>query len=275
METPQGGGERFARRVGARVSSYHWPSSAIVMAVASLQVPAFAMTATAATGATAATATAGPTPRGWVAESAYGVQVSVPPSWRTAYFENCPYRGAGGTLLIGTPSAIDFCAQYPESTNIVTMQPTGLTAIRGARKHELVIHGLRVTSSSKDGATIWAVRSGAVVLTATGPRSLDINGTLSVATSRARAAPGILKGSLYLIALSKVPVTSLVSVTRLDTHGPPIPAIHSYDGQFSATLPPGKYLLNGHDGNAPCPQLVVTVRSGLTATAPSINCQGE
>jgi hypothetical protein len=275
METPERGSGRFARRAAPRVPSPHWRSSAIVMAVSALLVPALAMTSTTAAAATAATASAGPTPRDWVAKSAYGVQLSIPPSWKTAYFQNCPYRGAGGTLLIGTTSAIDFCTEYPESTNIVTMQPTGLTAVRGARKHELVVHGLHVTSSSKDGSTIWAVRSGAVVLTATGPRSLAILRTLSVATSRARPAPGILKGSLYLIALSKVPVTSLVSVTRLDAHGPPLPAIHSYDGQFSATLPPGEYRLNGHDGNAPCPQLVVRVRSGLTATAPSINCQGE
>jgi hypothetical protein len=239
METPQRDSERFARRVGVRVSSHHWRNGVIVMAVAALLVPALTMTSTTAAGATTATAAAGPIPRGWTAESAYGVQLSVPPSWKTAYFQNCPYRGAGGTLLIGTPSAITFCAQYPESTNIVTMQPTGLTAIRGAPKHELMVHGLRVTSSSKDGSIIWAVRSGAVVLTATGPRSLAILRTLSVATSRARAAPGILKGSLYLIALNKVPVTSLVSVTRLDTYGSPLPAIHSYDGQFSATLPPG------------------------------------
>jgi len=245
------------------------------MAVAALQVPAFAMTATTATGATAATATAGPTPRGWVAESAYGVQLSVPPSWRTAYFQNCPFRGAGGTLLIGTPSVLDFCEENAVNANIVTMQPTGFTAIPGVRKHELVVHGLHITSSSHDGTTTWVLRDGTVTLTATGPGSLAILRTLSVATARARAAPGILKGSLYLIALNKVPVTSLVSVTRLDTHGPPLPAIHSYDGQLAATLPPGEYRLNGHDGNAPCPQLVVTVRSGLTATAPSINCQGE
>jgi hypothetical protein len=270
MEIPRCDSKRFARRVGARVSSHHWRSSAIVMAVSALLMPAFAMTST-----TAAAAAAGPTPRGWVTESAYGLQLSVPPSWKTAYFQNCPYGGPGGTLLIGTPSAIDNCAEYSEGTNIVTMQPTGLTAIPGARKHELVVHGLHVTSSSKDGLTIWAVRSGAVILTATGPRSLAILHTLSVATSRASAAPGILKGSLYLIALNKVPVTNLVSVTRLDTHGPPLPAMHSYDGQFSATLPPGRYRLNGHDGDAPCPQLVVRVRSGLTTTAPSINCQGE
>jgi hypothetical protein len=92
--------------------------------------------------------------------------------------------------------------------------------------------------------------------------------TLSVATSRAHAAPGILKGSLYLTALNKVPVTNLVSVTRLDTHGPRLPAMHSYNGQFSATLPPGRYRLNGHDGNAPCPQLAVRVRSGLTTQCP-------
>jgi hypothetical protein len=209
-----------------------------------------------------------------VAESAYGVQLSVPPSWKTAYFQNCPYSGSG-TLLIGTPSGYDNCAEISERANVVTMQPTGGTAIRGARPMELVVHGIRVTSTSKDGSYIWALRDRDVVLTTTGPRSLAVLRTLSLATSRAHAAPGMLKGTLYLIALRTVPVTNLVSVTRLDAHGPPLPALRALDGQFSTTLPPGRYRLNGHDGNAPCPPLFVRVRSGVSTTAPPIDCQGD
>jgi hypothetical protein len=274
METPDRDPEKVARRADAPGPSTHKRAWVFSVVVSALLLPVFAMTPITTAAAKAATATEGPIPKGWVAESAYEVQVSVPSSWKTAYFQNCPYRGAG-TLLIGTPSGYDNCAEYPEDTNIVTMEPTGLSVIPGVPQKHLVIHGLHVTSTSKDGSTTWAVRNRDVNLTATGPRSLAVLRTLSVATSQAHAAPGILKGGLYLIAVEKVPVTNLVSVTRLDTYGPQLPAVHSYDGQFSATVAPGRYRLDGHDGSARCPTLSVTVRSGFTTTVRSINCQGE
>jgi hypothetical protein len=222
----------------------------------------------------AAIAAARSAPKGWVVESAYGLQLSVPPSWTTAYFENCPHAGAG-TLLIGTPSVDAFCAEAPRGTNLVTMQPAPPASIGGTHQLELVIHGIRVKATSSGDAVTWVVPDRNVVIAGTGPQSLAILRTLSAATSQARAAPGLLEGSMYLEALQQVPVTGPVSLTRVNAHGPALATVHAHDGHFSATLPPGTYLLRGHDGNAPCPSLSVTVQSGLPATAPPIDCQGE
>jgi hypothetical protein len=138
-----------------------------------------------------------------------------------------------------------------------------------------MVNGLGVTSNSPDGLLNWSTPSKNVVLTATGPRSSAVLHTLTVATSQAQAAPGVLKGSEYLVALMRTPVTGLVSVTRLDGHGPGLEATHAYDGQFSDTLPPGTYLLTGQDGDAPCPPVRVSIRSGQTIDVPEIDCQGE
>jgi hypothetical protein len=214
------------------------------------------------------------------AYSAYGLQLSIPKSWTTEYFASCAHHGVG-TLIIGTPSTIAYCALYSQSSNIVTMQPEKSEAVEGTDEKNLVVHGLHVTSYLVGGTLNWDVRSKSVVISATGPGSRSVLRTLTTATPRALAAPGVLKGSEYLEALERVSVTGLVSVLRLDAHAhahahaPALPAVHAYDGQFSATLSPGRYRLTGHDGNAPCPRLTVTVQSGQVVNIPSIDCQGE
>jgi len=262
-----------SRRAAGRVLSISWRRRLVGLAATSaLLLPMAAQASTIAAGG--AIVAARSTPKGWVTESAYGLQLSVPPSWTTAYFENCPHGGAG-TLLIGAPSVDAFCPEVSRGTNLVTMQPAPSASVGGTHQLELVIHGIQVKVTSSVGAVNWVVPDRNVVIAATGPQSLAILRTLSVATSQARAAPGILEGSMYLEALQQVPVTGPVSFTRLNAHGPALAAVHAYDGHFSAMLPPGTYLLHGHDGNAPCPSLSVTVQSGLSATAPSIRCQGE
>ncbi len=213
-------------------------------------------------------------PHGWVAHSAYGLQMSVPKSWAVAYFRNCPVRDAG-TLLIGTPAYYSFCTEIPADANIVTMQPEKSEAVNAGHVRHLVVHGLDVTSYSSGGILNWAVPSKNVVLTATGPGSSAVLHTLALATSHAQAAPGVLNGSEYLEALTQVPVTGPVSVARLDAHGPSLPPAQAFEGHFSVTLPPGRYRLTGLDGNAPCPPVRASVLSGQTTDVPEIDCQGE
>jgi len=208
------------------------------------------------------------------AYSAYGLQLTTPKSWTTEYFADCPHHGVG-TLMVGTPSAIGDCALYSQSTNIVTMQPEKSEAVEGTREKNFVVHGLHVTSYFVGGTLNWDVRSKSVVISATGPGSLPVLRTLTTATSRAHAAPGILDGTEYVEALQQVSVTGPVSVRRLDPHGPALPAVHAYDGQFSAMLSPGRYRLTGHAGNAPCPRVTATVQSGQVNSIPSIACQGD
>jgi hypothetical protein len=227
---------------------------------------------TATDGATAAT------PQRSIAHSAYGLQLSVPKFWSVAYFQNCPIRTVG-TLLIGTPTYLSNCTLIPANANIVSMQRQQDKAIiPGPGKH-LVIHGLGITSYSTGAGssdrTTWVVPSKHVVLTATGPRSSAVLRTLAAATSRAVPAPGMLRGSVYLIALMRTPVTGPVSVSRLNSHGTGSTTVQAYDAQFWDTIPPGNYLLRGHAGDAPCPPVRVSVQSGQTTDAPEIDCQGE
>jgi hypothetical protein len=217
-------------------------------------------------------------PQGWVAHSTYGLQLSVPKSWGVAYFQNCPLRKSG-SLLIGTPAYESFCAAIPADANIISMQPQESGAVLSGRVSHLVVHGLGVISYSTGAApfsrTAWVVPSRHVVLTATGAQSSAVLRTMTVATSRALPAPGMLRGSVYLIGLMRTPVTGPVSVTRLGSHGSGSTTVQAYDAQFWDTFPPGNYLLRGHAGDAPCPPVRVTVRSGETTDAPEIDCQAE
>jgi hypothetical protein len=154
------------------------------------------------------------------------------------------------------------------------MQPEKSEAVAGKEERNLVVHGLHVTSYSVAGTTNWDVRSKDVVITATGPGSPAVLRTLRPVTLQAHAAPGIVEGSEYLEALQQTPVTGVVTVTGLATHGAPAPEVHAYDGHFSAMLAPGRYRVTGHAGDAPCPPVTTAVRSGTVTVIASIDCQG-
>jgi hypothetical protein len=242
--------------------------------MAGAAVALVALTATLA----APTAAVADTSRNRVAHSAYGLQLSIPKSWAVAYFQNCPLRGSG-TLLIGTPTFLSNCAMIPANANIISMQPQGSGAAPTDHVRHLLVHGISVTSYSTEEKSFsqseWFIPSKQVILSATGPQSSAILRTLAPATSRAVAAPGMLRGSIYLIALSRAPVTGAVTVTKIGTHGSASTTVKAYDGAFWDTFGPGVYLLKGHDGDAPCPLITVTVESGQTIEAPEIDCQGE
>jgi hypothetical protein len=155
------------------------------------------------------------------------------------------------------------------------MQPELPGAAQEHHVKDLVVNGLHVSSYSAGSIAHWGVRSKHTVITATGSDSSAVVNTLSLATPDARAAPGILDGTEYLGVVGVNPVTGLVSLTRLDTHGPPLPAVQAYDGHFSDTLPPGRYQLTGHAGNARCPSIRTIVRSGETSDVSEILCEGK
>ena len=217
-------------------------------------------------------------PAGWVAHSAYGLQLSVPKAWAVAYFQNCPVRD-NGTLLIGTPSPMSFCAMFPVDADIVWMRPQESGRVFSGHVSHLVVGGVHVTSYATGdnpflGGT-WVVPSRDVVIWAMGAGSSAVLHTLTVATSRALPALGMLRGSEYLIALIRTPVTGLVTVTRLRPRASTPTTVHAYDAAFWDMFPPGQYVLAGHAGNALCSSVEVTVRSGETTVAPEIDCQGD
>jgi hypothetical protein len=209
----------------------------------------------------------------WVAHSAYGLQISVPKSWKVGYFQNCP-ESAPGTLLIGTPLILMNCANYLlNKITVVYMDPErseGLSNLKGDNR--FVFHGLRIESLS-GGRLSWYVPSVNVVVTASGPQAQAVLKTLTRATSMAQPAPGMIKGTENVQGPTTAPVTGLVSAIELDAHGPEM-QIHAYDGEYSDLLPPGKYKLTGYDGDAPCAIVAVTVQSGRTTDTPPIVCQG-
>jgi hypothetical protein len=218
------------------------------------------------------------TPQRSIAHSAYGLQLSIPKPWGVAYFQNCPTRAAG-TLLIGTAAYLSNCAFIPADANIISMRPRQSGMAFPGRSKRLVVHGLGVisyaTTAASSGATTWFVPTKHVVLTASGPGSSAVLRTLTVATSRAVPAPGMLRGSIYLIAQISTPVTGQVSISRLSSRGTASTTVQAYDAQFWDTFRPGNYLLTGHAGDAPCPPVTVTIQSGKTTHAPEIKCQGE
>jgi hypothetical protein len=169
----------------------------------------------------------------------------------------------------------------PADADIVWMQPQGSIAtgeFSGHVKQHLVVGGIDVTSYSVGDnpfrQSTWVVPS-RVVISAMGPESSAVLHTLTRATSRALPAPGVLRGSEYLIALGRTPVTGLVTVTRVRTHGSISTKVHAYDAAFWDTYPLGNYVLIGHAGDAPCTPVRVTVRSGETTVAPEIDCQSQ
>jgi hypothetical protein len=222
----------------------------------------------------AAVASENPSPQGWVAHSAYGLQLAVPRSWTVEYFQGCAHSGPG-TLLIGTPSTSENCPFIPLDTNIVWMQPYTSQAAPVGQVNNLVVHGLHVSSYSGGDKVHWAVPSRHTLIIAEGSESSAVLHTLRLATPRAQPAPGVVNGTEYLGVVGVNPVTGFVSVTRLDAHGPGLPAVHAYDGRFSDTLPPGRYQLAGQAGNAQCTPITAVVQSGTSSETPEIYCTGK
>jgi len=221
---------------------------------------------------------------GWVAHSAYGVQVSVPKSWKVIYFPGCPLYQRSGVLTIGVSVVPFFCPAYipPASSTSVSLSltigadpmTTGLhpPTVRTIRVHGLTVETQTVSHGTNQASTIWYVPSRSATLTGLGRGVLQVMQTLSVATSRAAAAPGNVTGSLDLETLQQQPVSGPVTVT--DSRTRKVLAVDAVNGQYSFSGPPGAYAVQGHAGSATCPLLAVTVRSGENITAPTILCQG-
>ena len=215
-------------------------------------------------------------PSGWVAHSAYGLQLAAPRTWSVQVFGQCPDGSRPGTLFIGTPPYAVFCPEYGSTTTQVTMYrsedrppPTG--RLQGSA-HILRVHGLSVTSSRTDAGLLWTIPSMHVTITGSGPNALPIMQSLAPATRRASPAIGKVTGSEYLEALVRHRSPGPVRVRP--PSGTPF-EVEAVDGQFSFTGPPGTYVLTGHDGNVSCPPVSVTVHSGESATALPIQCNGD
>ena len=236
-------------------------------------------------------------PRGWVAYSAYGLQVSVPRSWSVRPFGQCP---RGNTLFIGTSQFAASCPAFGSTgtTVSVSAEPDPYTASHDGSTAEniaeaaaqysadiaatrngksLIINGLRVLQARTGSDLLWVIPSKGVVLTGSGPAAEKVMRTLAPATTSASPAPGTIYGTAYLSALVRVPITGRVTYVRTQPIDKSLVA-HSVgvlNGNYSATLTPGTYRFTTADGNAPCSSASAKVESGRMVTAPPIVCQGR
>ena len=213
-------------------------------------------------------------PSGWIAHSAYGLQVAAPRSWSVQVFGQCP-DSKEGTLFIGTSRFVSFCPAYDGNTTQVDMFKTDPVADDPTRvvahTHRITVHGLSVVSIGNQAGLRWVIPSKEVTITGSGPKALSIMESLAPATRSATAAVGKVVGTESLEALQQIPVTGPVTVRSASGSTIHVLAI---DGQFYFSAKPGRYLLTGHDGDAVCPAVSVTMISGEVVTAPPIRCQG-
>ena len=63
-------------------------------------------------------------PSGWVAHSAYGLQIAAPRTWSVQVFGQCPDGSRPGTLFIGTSQFDAFCPEYGADATRVDMYRT-------------------------------------------------------------------------------------------------------------------------------------------------------
>jgi hypothetical protein len=212
---------------------------------------------------------------GWIAHSAYGLQISVPKTWSVQVFGQCPDRKKPGTLFIGTSQIVDLCPEYGSSTSTVAISE-GISSDSGSGLHSrfthLRVNGIAVESIPSRDGELWTVPGKDVTIVGSGPHASAAMRTLSRATRHAIPASGRVTGTAYLETVRQLPITGQVSVERL--HSSKQTSVSVIDGQFWFFGSPGRYLLTGHDGNASCAPVSVVLVSGTNVTAPSIQCEG-
>ena len=218
-------------------------------------------------------------PAGWTAHSAYGVQISVPRSWKVSYFPTCAEGGHPGELDLGTSQGAT-CQSFPGGTGgtmvvVTKVRLTGPSVPRSGFSNfkKISVNGLVVLAKSSAGSFDWYIESAQVSIFGYGPGAARVLHTVSRSTSHAIPAPGIGKGTTYLDALSRVPRSGPVQVRSVDTGK--TTTVQAAIGQFSFQGPPGRYVVTTDAGSAPCAPIQVSLTSGTYSTWPPLVCQGE
>jgi len=122
-------------------------------------------------------------PSGWKTYTYGKVAIAVPSSWAVKHNTNCPNTLSPGTLLLGLPPVLSFCAafQYPKSVVTVQQlndQPKSTFGFPDSEK-PLRINGISVYVGVGSPTMIqWSVASLDVQITGTGPDSNRVMHTL-------------------------------------------------------------------------------------------------
>jgi hypothetical protein len=218
----------------------------------------------------------GTVPHGWVAHSAFGLQIAAPTTWRVEVFGQCPDGRKPGSLFIGTTRFIVNCPEYGADATSVTLFDTtapGASVDSTTAARTIEVHGLTVRSSTLDGRTQWVIPARHVAVTGSGPHALAVMGTLAPASRQAVPATGTVSGTVTLKTLSATPANGQASARNTST-GTTVRVL-ILDGQYSFSGPPARYVVTVHDGNAPCDSTSVVLRSGEIVTATPLTCQGD
>ena len=260
---------RWRRRVGLKLPL------AMVAAVI-LIIVLFAATPLRNHGASPSNGTTSTARSGWIAHSAYGIQVSVPRSWTVSYFPGCPAPAYGPGLLTIAPSHAGIgCPGGAHQPSTRVTLDTYAGSVGDVDSRALTINGVPVVAVALGdrSGTQWIIPSAHATLSGTGPGARSVLDTLTRATGHAAVVPGLGTGTETLDTLTSTPVAGPVKVRSLASGRTLV--VQALNGQFSFTGPPGRYELTGAAGDAPCAPVSVTLTSGRYATVPPIVCQGE
>ena len=121
-------------------------------------------------------------PSGWKTYIYGKAAIAVPRSWAVKHDTNCPNAPAPGTLLLGLPPVLSFCAAFQYPTSVVTVSKVSTEASTTsipARAKPVTINGIPVYLGFSSPTTLqWTVPSLDVQITGTGPDSNRVMHTL-------------------------------------------------------------------------------------------------
>lgn len=121
-------------------------------------------------------------PSGWKTETYGKVAIAVPSSWAVKHGTNCPNAPAPGSLLLGLPAVLSYCAAYQYPKSVVTVSQlsseTSTTNVPAGQK-PVMINGIPVYIGFGSPTTLyWTVPSLDVQIIGTGPDSSQVLHTL-------------------------------------------------------------------------------------------------
>jgi hypothetical protein len=121
-------------------------------------------------------------PSGWKTVTYGKLAIAVPSDWAVKHGTNCPNAAAPGTLVLGVPARLSYCAafQYPRSVVTVSQLSTesNPTSVPAGEK-PVSINGIPVYLGFGSPAIVqWTVPSLGIMITGTGPDSRRVVHTL-------------------------------------------------------------------------------------------------
>lgn len=174
-------GRRYARQVIDDGRKLFRRANGFLFTLAVL--PLLVAACSSSTATSAATTMTVSIPAGWKSYTYGKMAIAVPGSWLAKHNTNCPNSPAPGTLLLGLPPILSFCAAFQYPNSVVTVQQLGVEpkstfGFSNAEKPRS-INGIPVYLGFGSPTMIqWIVPSLGVEITGTGPDSNRVLHTL-------------------------------------------------------------------------------------------------